>query len=77
MKYLKTFESNFNFDIGVFTIKEASKLYQKYLDKYDYEYDLKDKIHYFNSGDFDTFYASDNFIKSCRFIIAYKKKTRT
>lgn len=29
MKYLKTFESNFNFDIGVFTIKEASKLYQK------------------------------------------------
>jgi hypothetical protein len=54
MKYLKTFESNFNFDIGVFTIKEASKLYQKYLDKYDYEYDLKDKIHYYSYNDFDS-----------------------
>lgn len=74
MKYLKTFESNFNFDIGVFTIKEASKLYQKYLDKYDYEYDLKDKIHYYSYNDFDTFYASDNYIKTCRFIIAYNEK---
>jgi hypothetical protein len=71
VKYLKTFESIFNFDIGIFTIKEAQKLYQKYLEKYDYEYDLKDKIHYYDYNDFDTFYASDNYIKTCRFIIAY------
>jgi GNAT superfamily N-acetyltransferase len=73
VKYLKTFESIFNFDIGIFTIKEAQKLYQKYLEKYDYEYDLKDKIHYYDDDDFDIFYTSDNYIKTCRFIIAFNE----
>lgn len=69
MKYLKTFENTFNYEVGIFTNDEASELYRKFLDKHNYEYDLKSKIHYFSH--FSTWSSSENYDKTSRFIIAY------
>ena len=74
MIYLKTFETISNYDIGIFTMEEASNLYQKILKANDFEYDLKDKIHYYDYHDFNSMYGSDNYTKTCRFIIAYNEK---
>jgi len=70
MKYIK--ESVTNYDVDVFTIDEANNLYSKYLKKYDWNYNLRDKIHYFS--DFEKSNYNDNFNKTCRFIIAYNDK---
>lgn len=71
MKFIKRFESNLNYKVDIFTIKESQKLYQSYLEKYDYNYDLKDKIHYYSTDDFSTFSTSKKYLETCRFIIAY------
>jgi hypothetical protein len=73
MKYIKKFEDNVNYEIGIFTINNAKILYRNILENNDYNYNLEKKLHYFSYNDFDTFYASDTFIKTCRFIIAYNK----
>jgi len=76
MKYIKKYESNFNFNIEIFTISEASDFHQKFLEK-NKKYrkiNLKTKIHYFDYNDFSTMFASDSYKKSCRFIIAYNEK---
>jgi hypothetical protein len=67
MKYLKTYESYFNFNIDIFTIKEASEFYYSNFSQYD----LKNKLHYFYYEDFSTTFTSDSYEKSCRLIIAY------
>lgn len=72
MKYLKTYESNFNYEVGVFTNKEASELYRKYLEIHDYEYHLKGKIHYWDG--FSSWSSSETYDKSSRFIIAYNEQ---
>ena len=69
MKYLKTYESIFNYEVGIFTMDEASELYRTFLKKHDYNYNLKSKIHYFS--EFSSWSASEEFKKHCRFIIAY------
>lgn len=69
MRYIKTYENNFNFEIGVFTNEEASELYRKYLEMYDYEYHLKGKIHYWDG--FDSWGSSNKYRETSRFIIAY------
>lgn len=71
MKYLKTYESTFNYEIGIFTMDEASNFYWKFVEKNEKYRDinLKNKIHYFHN--FDSWSASDDFRKHCRFIIAY------
>jgi len=76
MKYIKKYESNFNFNVGIFTILEAYEFYQNFIKK-NKKYkviDLKDKIHYFDYNDFDGYYASESYIKTCRLIIAYNDK---
>lgn len=73
MKYIKKFENNVEYEIGIFTIDEAHSLYRKILENNDYNYNLENKLHYFNYNDFNTIYASDEFIESCRFIIAHNK----
>lgn len=73
MKYIKKFENNVEYEIGIFTIDEAHSLYRKILENNDYNYNLEKKLHYFNYNDFNTIYASDEFIESCRFIIAHNK----
>lgn len=69
MKYIKTYESNFNYKVDIFTNKEAAELYRKYYYKYNYKYDLKGKIHYWDG--FDHWGSSEEYEKSSRFIIAY------
>lgn len=71
MKYIKTYESNFNYNVDVFTIKEASELYRTYYNKYHYKYNLKDKLHYFSYNDLDSYLSDDKFLETCRLIIAY------
>ena len=70
MKYIK--ESINNYNIKVFTADDASDLYQRFLKKYKYKYDLKSKIHYYSG--FDTIYGSEDYRKTCRYIIAYNDK---
>ena len=70
MKYIK--ESVTNYDVGIFTIDEADKLYIKYLNKYQWNYSLKNKIHYFSGFERSNF--NDNYNNTCRFIIAYNDK---
>jgi len=70
MKYIK--ESVTNYNIEVFTIDDAEKLYYKYIKMYNYNYTLRDKIHYFSGFEKSNF--SDNFNDTCRFIIAYNDK---
>lgn len=70
MKHIK--ESVTNYEIGVFTIDEAKELYRKYLKKYKWNYNLRDKIHYFH--DFEKSNFNDNYNETCRFIIAYNDK---
>ena len=74
MKRLKTFESISNYNVDIFTIIEAEDLYQNILKKNKFKYYLKDKIHYYSNGDFSTMFASDHYIESCRFFIAYTDK---
>lgn len=74
MIYIKKFESTSNYDVDLFNIKDAYKLYMKYYELYNGDYDLKDKIHYFSYDDFNTMYSSEKYIKTCRFIIAYNNK---
>lgn len=70
MKYIK--ESVTNYGVGIFTIDEAEELYCKYLNKYGWNYNLRDKIHYFHGFERSNF--NDNYNKTCRFIIAYNDK---
>ena len=69
MKYIKTYENAFNYNVDIFTNKEAAELYRTYYYKYNYEYDLRSKIHYFR--EFDPWSSSENYDKSSRFIVAY------
>jgi len=74
MKYLKTYESILNYNVDIFTIYEARDFYRNFLKKHKFEYDLKDKIHYYSYGDFDGMFASDNYKDTCRLIIAHNDK---
>jgi hypothetical protein len=71
MKYLKTYESDFNYNVAILTIEEFEKFYQKFIVKKKYDYNLVDKIHYFNFHDLDTWSASKKHIISARFIVAH------
>ena len=71
MKHIK--ESVTNYDIGVFTIDESNDLYTKYLKKYDWNYNLRDKIHYYHGFEKSN-YNNNNYNNTCRFIIAYNNK---
>jgi len=76
MKYIKTFESEINYNVDIFTIDEAYKFfYQNFLKKKgNKDYDLKDKIHYFDYYDFNDRFSTDVHSKSCRLIIAHNDK---
>lgn len=77
MKYLKTFENVTNIKVDVLNLKQFKKLLDKL---YPYNYDepekninLEDKIHYFRYNDLNSFYMSNEFENSLRFIAAYNE----
>jgi hypothetical protein len=71
MKYLKTYESDFNYNVTILTIDEFEKFYQKFIIRKKRDYDLVDKIHYFNFNDLNTWSGSKKFLESSRFIVAH------
>ena len=71
MKYIKIYENINNISVKVLTADELSKLYQQIYPKGN---DLKDKIHYFDWNDMNTYFANKKFIDSLRLITAYNKK---
>ncbi len=68
MKYLKTYNLTLTLKL-VYSLIKKHLNYIENIKLHDYEYHLKDKIHYFNG--FDKWGGSDEFRKSCRYIIAY------
>jgi len=76
MKYIKAFESNLEYKIDIFTIDEAyTFFYQNFLKKKgNKDYNLKDKIHYFDYYDFNNRFSNDLYSKSCKLIIAHNDK---
>ena len=72
MKYLKLFENVTNYKVEVLTGKELTKLYFKLYPKQ--QVNLKDKIHYFNWNDVDSWSGGEKHRNCSRFITAYNNK---
>ena len=51
MKYLMTYESAFNYQVEVMKPDEAYQLYRKLYSRKRRNFNLKDKIHYFDYED--------------------------
>lgn len=78
MKYLKNFESInlININVEIFNINDAHQFLYNFSQK-NRKYkkiDLKDKIRYFDYNDFNTWSASQKYLDTCRFFIAYNEK---
>lgn len=70
MKYLKLYES-FDYNIQIF---KSDDFYQFLINNYGFEYDIKDRIKYFDYDDFSSVFGSKEYLDSLRFIVAYNKK---
>jgi hypothetical protein len=77
MIYLKTFENVTNYKVEVLTSDEFSDLYTKlYPFNYDSDkqFNLKDKIEYFNYNDIGRSWSNEIYDKTLRLITAYNDK---
>ena len=71
MKYIKTYESNFNYNVDIFTVKQAQKFWSKFYKKKNYNYSLLDKIRYYSHSDFNPLFSDDKYMETCRIFIAH------
>lgn len=73
MKYIKTYEDNFNYKVDIFTVEQAQKFWRKFYKKKNYNYSLLDKIRYYSHSDFHPYIplAGDEYMKHCRIFIAH------